>query len=78
MTPMEVGDNQEEKFYSNDKDPLMYTQKAENLEPFSLHTIPVKTGKAYLGEHINVMVQALWTWNGTLPPGQTVQNTYTE
>ena len=38
--------------------PLMYTQKAETLEPFSSHVIPVKTTKAYLGEHHNVMVQA--------------------
>ena len=78
MTPMEVGDDQEEKFDSNDNDLLMYTQKAETLEPFSSHIIPVKTGKAYLGEHINVMVQALQTQDGTLPPGLTVQNTYTE
>ena len=56
----------------------MYTQKAETLEPFSSHIIPVKTGEAYLGECINVMVQALWTQDGTLPPGLTVQNTYTK
>ena len=78
MMPMEVGDDQEEKFDSSDDDPLMYTQKAETLEPFSLHIIPVKTGKAYLGEHINVMVQAPQTLDGTLPLGLTVQNTYTE
>ena len=78
MMPMEVGDNQEGKFDSNDDDPLMYTQKAETLEPFSSHIISVKTGKAYLGECINVMVQALWTQDGTLPPGLTIQNTYTE
>ena len=78
MMPMEVGDSQEGKFDSNDDDPLMYTQKAETLEPFSSCTIPVKTGKAYLGECINVMVQALWTQDGTLPPGLTIQNTYTE
>ena len=78
MTPMEVDDNQEEKFDTNDDHPLMYTQKAENLEPFSSHIIPVKTGKAYLGEHINVRVQALWTKDGTLPPGLTIQNTYTK
>ena len=47
MMPMEVGDDQEEKCDTNDSDPLMYTQKAENLEPFSSHIIPVKTGKAY-------------------------------
>ena len=69
---------QEGKFDSNDDDPLIYTQKAETLEPFSSHVISVKTGKVYLGECINVMVQALWTQDGTLPPDLTVQNTYTE
>ena len=37
--PMDMGDDQEEKFDSNDDDPLMYTQKAETLEPFSSHII---------------------------------------
>ena len=78
MMPMEVGDDEEEKFDTNDGDPLMYTQKAETLEPFSSHIIPVKTGKAYLGECGNVVVQALWTQDGTLPPALTIQNTYTE
>ena len=54
----------------------MYTQKTETLEPFSSHIIPIKTLKVYLGEHINVMVQALHIQDGTLPPGLTVQNTY--
>ena len=31
-----------------------------------------------MGKHVNVMVQALWTQDGSLPPGLTVQNTYTE
>ena len=78
IMPKEVSDSQEGKFDSNDNDPLMYTQKAETLEPFSSHVIPVKMGKAYLEEHINVMVQALQTQDGTLPPGLTVQNTYTK
>ena len=78
IKPMEVGDGQEEKFDTNHGNPLMYTQKAETLEPFSSHIIPVKTGKAYLGECINVMVQALQIQDGTLPPTLTVQNTYTE
>ena len=73
-----MGDDQKEKFDTHDSDPLMYTQKADTLEPFSSHVIPVKTGKAYLGEHINVMAQALQTQDGTLPPGMTIQNTYTE
>ena len=72
MMPMEVGDDWEEKFDSNDNDLLMYTQKAETLEPFSSHIIPVKIGKAYLGEHINVMIQALQAKDSTLPPCLTV------
>ena len=67
----------EGKFDSNDNNPLMHSQKAETLEPFSSHIIPVKTGKAYLAECINIMVEALWTQDGTLPPGLTIQNTYT-
>ena len=78
MTPMEVGDGQAERYDTDDDNPLMYTQKAEILEPFSSHVIPIKTAKAYLGEHINVMVQALHTEDGTLLLGLTVQNTYTE
>ena len=78
MTPMEVGNGQEEGYDTDDDNPLMYTQKAETLEPFSSHIIPIKTVKAYLGECINVMVQALHTQDGTLLPGLTVQNTYTE
>ena len=78
MMPVEVGNDQEE-WYDTDKDSLlMYTQKAETLEPFSSHVIPVKTTKAYLGEHLNVMVQALYAQDRTLLPGLTVQNTYTE
>ena len=76
IMPMKVGDNQEGKFDTDDGNLLMYTQKAETLEPFSSHIIPVKTGKTYLGECINVMVQALQTQDGTLPPSLTIQNTY--
>ena len=76
--PVEVGNDQEGE-YNTDKDSLlMYTQKIETLEPFSSHVIPIKTTKAYLGECINIMVQALYAQDGTLLPGLTVQNTYTE
>ena len=78
MTPVEVGNGQEEGYDTDEDSPLMYTQKAETLEPFSSHVIHVKTTKAYLGEHINVMVQALHAQDGTLLPGLTMQNTYTE
>ena len=56
----------------------MYTQKVETLEPFSSHVIPVKMMEVYLGECLNVMVQDLHAQDGTLPPGLTVQNMYTE
>ena len=78
MTPVEVGNGQEEGYDMDEDSPLMYTQKAETLEPFSSHVIPMKTMKVYLGEHINVMVQALHAQDGTLLPGLTMQNMYTE
>ena len=65
MTPMEVGNGQEEGYDTDDDNPLMYTQKAETLEPFSSHVKPIKTVKVYLGECINIMVQALCTQDGT-------------
>ena len=71
MTPMEVGDGQEEKFDMNDYDQLMYTQNVETIEPFSSCIVPVKTGRAYVGELINVMVQALQTQDGSLPQALT-------
>ena len=78
MTPLEVGDGQEEKVDMNGYDQLMYAQNVETIQPFSSQVIPVKTGRAYMGEHINIMVQALQTQDGYLPHGLTVQNTYTE
>ena len=78
MMPVEVGNGQEKGYDTNKDSPLMYTQKAETLEPFSSHVIPVKTMKAYLGECLNVMIQALHAQDGTLPPGLTMQNTYIE
>ena len=56
----------------------MHTQKGETLEPFSSHVIPVEMMGAYLGECLNVMVQSLHVQDGTLSPGLTMQNTYTE
>ena len=78
VMPTEVGDSQEDNSNMNDDNQLMYTQKVETLEPFSSHIVPVRTGKAYVGEHINVMIQALQTQDGSLPQGLTVQNTYTQ
>ena len=38
----------------------------------------VQVGRAYTGECINIMVQALQTEDGSLLQGLTVQNMYTE
>ena len=78
MTTIRMNNGQGEKFDVNDYDSLMYTQKVETIEPFSSHVLFVKTGKAYVGECINIMVQALWTQDGSLPQGLTIQNTYTK
>ena len=56
----------------------MHTQKVETLEPFSSHVVPVKMMEAHLGECINIMVQALYIQDGTLLPGLTMPNMYTE
>ena len=78
MAPVEMGDTHEKGYDTNQDSFMMYTQKVETLEPFSSHIIPLKTTEAYLGEWLNMMVQALYIQDGTLLPGLTVQNTYTE
>ena len=78
MAPVKVGNDREEGYNTSQDGFVMHTQKVETLEPFSSHVIPMKMMEAHLGEHLNVMVQALYTQDGTLPPGLTMQNTYTE
>ena len=77
MMAVEVGDGLKEELDPDGYSQLMYTQNAETIEPFSC-VVPVKVGRAYTGECINIMVQALQTEYGSLPQGLTVQNTYTE
>ena len=78
MMSTEVGNRQEKKPNMNDYDQLMYTQNVETIEPFSSKVMPLKAGRAHMGEHINIMVQALQTQDSSLPQGLTVQNMYTE
>ena len=78
MAPVKVGNDCGEGYNTNQDGFVMHTQKVETLEPFSSHVIPMKMMEAHLGEHLNVMVQALYIQDGTLPPGLTMQNTYTE
>ena len=68
----------EEEHDTNKDGFVMHTQKVETLEPFSSHVVPMKMTEAHLGERINIMVQALYVQDGILPPGLTMQNTYTE
>ena len=78
MTAMKVSDGTEEESSSDDYDQVMFTQDVETIEAFSSCVVLVKVGRAYTGECINIMVQALWTEDSFLPQSLTVQNTYTE
>ena len=78
MAPVKVGNDHEEGYNTNQDGFVMRTQKVETLEPFSSHVIPMKTMEAHLGEHLNIMVQALYIQDGILLSGLTMQNTYTE
>ena len=78
MMTEEVGDSIMEEPNPDGYDQVMFTQNVETLEPFSSHVVPVKVGRAYTGERIRIMVQALQTKDGSLPQGLTVQNMYTE
>ena len=77
MTAAEIGDAIEEESSSDDYNQVMFTQNIETIEAFTSHVVPVKAAKAYTRGCIDVMTQALWTEDGSLPQGLTVQNTYT-
>ena len=57
---------------------VVFMRNTETIEAFSSQVISIKVEKAYTGECINVMTQALQTEGGTLPQGLTIQNVYTE
>ena len=62
----------------DDYDQVMFTQNVETIEAFSSHTVLVKAEKDYTRGCINIMAQALWTEDGSLLQGLTIQNMYTE
>ena len=78
MAPVKVESNCDGGYITITDGFMMHMQKVETLEPFSSHVIPMKTTEAHMGECLNVMVQALYDQDGTLPPGLTMQNTYTK
>ena len=59
-------------------DKVVITRNTETVDAFSSHVIPVKLEKAYMGDHINVMTQALQTEDSSLPQGLSMQNAYTK
>ena len=78
IAPEKVGSDHNGGYITRQDGLMMHTQKVETLEPFSSHVIPVKMMETYMGDCLNVMVQALYDQDGTLPPGLTVQNMYTK
>ena len=78
LMAVKVGDGIAEEPRSDGYDQVMFTQDVETIEAFSSHVVLVKVGRAYTRGHINIMLQALQTKDGSLPQGLTVQNTYTE
>ena len=57
---------------------VVITKNAKTIDAFSSGVIPMKTEKAYLRRRSNIMTQALWVEDGSLPQGLTIQNAYTE
>ena len=78
MTAMKVCDGIAEECSLDGYDQVMLTQDVDTIEAFSSCMVLVKAGRAYTGECINIMVQALQTEDSSLSWGLTVQNTYTE
>ena len=76
MTIIKVGDGAVEECSPDNYDQVMFTQNVETIE--ASHIVPVKAEKTYTGGHINIMAQALWTKDGSLLQGLTIQNPYTE
>ena len=78
MTAVKIDDGTVEECSPDDYDQVMFTQNVETIEAFSSCMVPVKAEKAYTGGCINVMALALWTEDGSLLQGLTIQNMYTE
>ena len=63
---------------SDGYDEVVFMRNTETIEAFSSQIIAIKAEKAYTGECINIMTQALQTEDSTLPQGITIQNAYTD
>ena len=71
-------DQTSESANPNGYDEVVFTRNVETIEAFSSWVISVKVEKAYIGECINVITQALQMEDGAPSQGLTIQNAYTE
>ena len=73
MAAIKVGDKIMEEPSSDDYDEVVYTWNVETIEAFSSCVVQVRAERAHTRGQINVMTQALWTGDGSLPQGLTIQ-----
>ena len=78
VTATEVNDRAIEDFSWKGYNELVYTKSMEIIDAFSSHVIYVQMERTHTGYHMNVMMQALQTKDGSLLQGLTIQNAYTE
>ena len=73
MAAVKVGDDIVEEPSSDDYDQVVFTWNVENIEAFSSHVVQVRVERVHTRGCINVMTQVLWTGNGSLLQGLTMQ-----
>ena len=73
-----VGNETAESPNPNGYNEVVIMRNTETIDAFPSHVIPIKAEKAYTGEHNNIMTQALWTKDCSIPQGLTIQNACTE
>ena len=57
---------------SNGYDEVVFMRNTDTIDAFSSHVLPTKAVKAYTGDCINIMTQALQITDGSLPQGITI------
>ena len=78
MTAVMVGDEFMVVSSTDDHDEVVFPWNVETVEAFSSCAVQLRVKRAHTSGHINVMTQALWAKDSSLPQGLTVQNMYME
>ena len=78
MATVKVSDDFMEETSSSDYDKVVFTQNMKIIEAFSSQAVQVRVERAHTRGCINVMTEALWAGDSSLPQGLTVQNMYTK